>query len=495
MKAFSPKILHKGLALVIIPFFFNAIWFWLLADSLARTAQLADLERKQNTLLEHLHATTQLFIEASGALVSYALTNRNQYKVQARDTVNRYRAEADYVLRNSTLSTAQKACLTAIRNSLDDQLKDLVDMSHPPEESTFSEAGTLAFLATKRTATKNLLMQANQRSVEIFEAVEREKSDLNQLRLATDRSRAAVNEIVTRGFLFNFVLAVVLVSLFIKDISQRLSVLVQNAQKLPKRIPLEKPVAGNDELSYLDEAMHKASEDLQKAFEFRSSLMQMVAHDLRSPIAAAQVSLELLADSEDNQLSQDGTAHLERVQSINGTLLAMINDLLTIDSLELGKLELVLAPVRIKTLADETIGTFEAIAKARRIRVSNLCGDENIRADGKRIIQVLNNFLANALKFSPSDTEIKFKTERRGSYVVVSVVDQGKGMAAATRDRVFDKFYRAAEDRSTDGFGLGLAICKLIVTSHGGTVGVESTLGQGSRFWFSLMEDVSTRQT
>jgi signal transduction histidine kinase len=485
LKALSPKIIHKGMALVIIPFFFNVIWISMLSESLARTARLAELERTQNVLVEHLNSSTQLFMTAFGGLFSYLATGNPQYKGRAKSAIMQFRTESDYILKNTSLSEPQKACLVSLRQALDHQLADLVDVQ---SQSITGEQSLAGYFLSKRMETRSLLMEANKRSVEVFNVIEREKVDLEELRRRADRSRAVVNDIVAKGLVANLVLALLLVFLFIKDISQRLTVLVKNAQKLPKRLPFEAPVSGNDELSYLDRAMHKAAEDLQKAFEFRASLMQMMAHDLRSPIAASQVSLELLVDDDGPNLSADGAAHVERVQSTNRTLLAMINDLLTIDALELEKLELEIAAVKVRPLVDEAISTLDAIAKLRRIQLSNMCGEEYIQADGKRIIQVLINFLSNAIKFSGSDTKIQIKTERINGSIVVSVIDQGKGMTETTSQKVFGKFYRAAEERTTDGFGLGLAICKLIVTSHGGTVGVESVLGQGSRFWFSLKE-------
>jgi signal transduction histidine kinase len=483
LKEFSPKIIHKGLALVIIPFFFNVIWISMLSESLARTTRLAELERNQNVLVEHLNSTTQLFLIAFGELFTYMATGQARHKAKAQSAITQFRTDSDYILKNIDLSESQKGCLIEIRQALD---KQLADFSQMESESMTGDQSIASLFIAKRLETRQLLADSNNRSMQVFNVIEREKVDLEELRRRAKNSRAAVNAIVTKGLVANFILAILLVFLFIKDISRRLSILVANAQKLPKRLSLDAPVGGNDELSYLDRAMHKASDDLQKAFEFRASLMQMVAHDLRSPIAASQVSLELLADDEGHTLSADGAAHVERVQSTNRTLLAMINDLLTIDALELEKLELEVSPVQVRPLVDEAISTLDTVAKLRKIQISNLCGEEYILADGRRIIQVVINYLSNAIKFSKSGTEIRIVTARANDSILVSVIDQGKGMNESTKDRVFDKFYRAAEERTTDGFGLGLAICKLIVTSHGGTVGVESKLGQGSRFWFSL---------
>jgi signal transduction histidine kinase len=90
------------------------------------------------------------------------------------------------------------------------------------------------------------------------------------------------------------------------------------------------------------------------------------------------------------------------------------------------------------------------------------------------------------LKFSPKNTVVTISSSSSDKRVVVSVDDQGIGLTSEQGARVFDKFYQAKSDTSVKGFGLGLAICKLIVDSHGGTIGVQSTYGKGSRFWFSL---------
>lgn len=107
-------------------------------------------------------------------------------------------------------------------------------------------------------------------------------------------------------------------------------------------------------------------------------------------------------------------------------------------------------------------------------------------ADKDRLIQVLVNLLSNALKFSANETKITISSELENGAIKVMVTDQGPGMDKETRERVFEKYFQAETAAKKEGFGLGLAICNLIVQSHKGKLGVESEPGKGSTFWFSI---------
>jgi signal transduction histidine kinase len=277
-----------------------------------------------------------------------------------------------------------------------------------------------------------------------------------------------------------------LATLFIKNISQRLNILVENARRLPKRQELAKTVGGRDELSYLDEAMHTAATDLQAAFEFRTSLMQMVAHDLRSPLQASQISLAILTDFEATNVSAGALAQIERVKANNQRLISLVNDLLTLDSLELGRLELHKEQTTAKEVAQDAIDTLSQVAAVRKIELQNLATDATIFVDKQKISQVLINYITNAIKFSPSNSVIKIGSDSRKDLVRLFVRDQGPGLSLEEAERVFEKFFQAKEGKNAGGFGLGLAICRLIVESHGGDVGVFSEKGDGAEFWFRV---------
>ncbi len=131
----------------------------------------------------------------------------------------------------------------------------------------------------------------------------------------------------------NIVVGIVLLFVFNKEITERMQILIENAVKLPKRVPLEKEILGDDEFAYLDNVMHKASDQLNKAAQFRKHLMEMVAHDMRSPLSAVSLSLAVLDKSDGEKMEQEAkpllTQGIENVER----LIALVNDLLTIEKL------------------------------------------------------------------------------------------------------------------------------------------------------------------
>jgi len=268
-----------------------------------------------------------------------------------------------------------------------------------------------------------------------------------------------------------------------------LALLVENARRLPSGVPLTETVGGSDELAYLDSVLHEASDELKRAAEHREQLMEMVAHDLRSPLMSSQISLELLTSDKVPEPPPAAKRHIVGVKHNIALLVGLVNDLLTVDKLEAGKLELGPEDFNLARVVEEASQTVTGLALRRQIAVINNCSQTLVHADKARVMQVLINYLSNAIKFSPKQSQITISDEvaPEASHMLrISVRDQGPGIEEGQRKRLFERFYQAKSGKESKGFGLGLAICKLIVESHGGRVGVESEVGKGSIFWFTI---------
>ena len=152
----------------------------------------------------------------------------------------------------------------------------------------------------------------------------------------------------------------------------------------------------------------------------------------------------------------------------------------------------VLAPVvrPVAELLNEAVENIAALAEARSIRLCVQPGEEEVLADADRVVQVLVNLISNAVKFSPEGSVVTLSAARAGARRVrVEVRDQGRGVAREMQERIFERFQQVhASDAGTRGSGLGLAIVRGIVREHGGEMGVDSELGHGSAFWFTLPE-------
>jgi signal transduction histidine kinase len=170
-------------------------------------------------------------------------------------------------------------------------------------------------------------------------------------------------------------------------------------------------------------------------------------------------------------------------------LIRLVNDILDFDRVGKGKLPFNREPVEAMVLLRRAADVAYPQATQVRIALRVDALPAKILADEERILQVLNELVANALKFSPSDTTIRLSAQPTGQgQVSFSVEDQGRGISAEKLERIFDRFQQgdASDSRALGGTGLGLALCRSIIEQHGGRIWAESTSGQGSKFQFTL---------
>jgi signal transduction histidine kinase len=188
-------------------------------------------------------------------------------------------------------------------------------------------------------------------------------------------------------------------------------------------------------------------------------------------------------------------AELTVIAERNGQrLLDLINDLLDVEQIESGKLTFAAEVMRVDELVRESMMLNKAFAERFRVRFESY-GDvpeRKVRADRKRLLQVMTNLLSNAAKFSPEGGVVQISTEDAGPNVRVAVHDRGSGIPEAFRPRIFDRFTQAdsTATRQKGGTGLGLAICKRLIELMHGRIGFDDRPGGGSTFWFELPRHV-----
>ena len=219
----------------------------------------------------------------------------------------------------------------------------------------------------------------------------------------------------------------------------------------------------------------------------RREFVANVSHELRNPLASVKAMVETLGGG---AVSNPATAtdFLERINREVDRMNAMVNDLLELSRIERGQSELHTGPV-------DAAATLAAVCTDLEHRIAETGVEVTINAsegvvalgDAEKLRQVISNLLDNALKFTPRDGTIELcANDSDRDSVLVEVRDSGPGIAPEHLPHLFERFYKADRSRRDQGTGLGLAIAKHIVELHGGEVGVESTLGEGSTFWFTL---------
>ncbi len=226
---------------------------------------------------------------------------------------------------------------------------------------------------------------------------------------------------------------------------------------------------------------------LGEAEELRESLVHMIVHDLRSPLTGIMASLQILEMQWDPE-DQEGFKDLERALDSSQAMSRMINSLLDVAKIESGELDMQRVDADLVEIAEEAVRVLGGLVRDTRVDVEKPEGRVGAHADRALITRVVENLLANALKFTPSGGQITVRIASTSSGGRMEVTDTGTGVPEEYREKIFEKFgqVEARENKARSSTGLGLTFCKLVVEAHGGTLGVESEVGEGSTFWLEL---------
>ena len=238
------------------------------------------------------------------------------------------------------------------------------------------------------------------------------------------------------------------------------------------------------ERKYLERKVIKY-EELSK---LKSDLLSTISHELRTPLATIKGYSSMILDYSSKLSSEEKREYLKSIDKSSDRLAKLVDNLLDTSRMEAGLLKLNKAPAGISKLIRETVTEAQIRANSHQIVSKLRKGLPRVKIDAKRIRQVLDNLLDNAVKYSPQGTEVLVSAKQAGREMVISVTDQGLGIPADELSRVFDRMYRI-EQRLTsgvDGIGLGLSICQRLVEAHGGRIWVDSEKGKGSTFYFTI---------
>jgi signal transduction histidine kinase len=231
------------------------------------------------------------------------------------------------------------------------------------------------------------------------------------------------------------------------------------------------------------------SRQLEEASQHKSQFLANMSHELRTPLNAILGYAELMADGAYGEPSEKMLGILKRLEANGKHLLGLINDVLDLSKIEAGQLVLELSDYCVQDIAQTVRSTLEPLAADKKLAFKlELAPDlPPGHGDGRRLTQVLINLVGNAIKFTDTG-EVAIKAEANNGLFHVSVRDTGPGISAADQTKLFQEFQQAdnAITRKKGGTGLGLAISKRIIEMHGGKIWVESQLGQGSTFTFTL---------
>lgn len=217
--------------------------------------------------------------------------------------------------------------------------------------------------------------------------------------------------------------------------------------------------------------------------EARRNFIATVSHELKTPIAAIKLSIKLLRDARLSVLTEDQDELVESIESEINRLLNISQELLNANELEGGKIKLYPELSRIQEIVDEAVDSVWTLAEDKDIVINEELPEKTaqIFVDFDKITWVLVNFLTNAVKYSPSHSQVTIRVIQEDENICFEVIDQGRGVAPEDQDKIFDRYYRVQGSKEK-GTGLGLNISKEIIEQMGGKITVESELGKGSTF-------------
>jgi len=257
------------------------------------------------------------------------------------------------------------------------------------------------------------------------------------------------------------------------------------------------PYVGNDEMGHLATAINEMAAQVQTSIDalkesdkIRRELVANVGHDLRTPMSAIQGHLEEVErfQKEGNQPDADASVSRARRQVL--ILGKLVDDLFELSRLESTVPRLHEEPILIAELISDAISSNAKRSHEKEITIQTSVSDELpvLRADGIRLLRVLNNLIENAIRYSPAGSSVSVTARLRGEGIAISVADSGEGIDPAALDQVFQRYYRGSHARtrsneeSEEGSGLGLAISKAIAQAHGGTLEVANQANAGAIF-------------
>jgi signal transduction histidine kinase len=235
--------------------------------------------------------------------------------------------------------------------------------------------------------------------------------------------------------------------------------------------------------------IEQKSRELEAASRHKSEFLANMSHELRTPLNAIIGFSEVLAERMFGDINDKQAEYLADILESGRHLLSLINDILDLSKIEAGRMELELTDLDLPLAIDNALLLVRERGQRRGITLGRLVDERlrTIRADERKVKQVLLNLLSNALKFTPEGGKVDVQARIEDRVVEISVTDTGVGIAPEDQQAVFEEFRQVgAATRKVEGTGLGLAISRKFVELHGGTIAVTSRVGHGSTFTFTL---------
>ncbi|NIN92906.1 HAMP domain-containing protein [bacterium] len=334
--------------------------------------------------------------------------------------------------------------------------------------------------------------------------IDRNKAGIARIGFSQDSIHQIVEETLreTRKRIFGvavvmliigFVGAIILAQMMTKPIKQ----MAKGAELIGQgKLDTEIVVKSKDELESLATDLNKMSSQLKEIDQMKKDFLASVTHELKSPLTSLIMYIDLFLTGAAGKLNEKAKKFLRIMERNSNRLSRFIDDLLDMARIERGKMEIKRESLGILPIVSETVELMKPQADEKNIEIAMNIPDDLplVFVDGDRTRQIITNLLSNSIKFTPEEGKISIKIQDDKKYLQLSLSDTGIGIPPEHINKIFDKFEQVREVRERvkgpRGTGLGLAIVKYLVEAQGGKIWVESEVGKGSTFYFTLPKQI-----
>lgn len=483
-RIFRPGLARQGLILALLPLCFQFTCFFWLFGEVARAASLKAAAREQSRMVDLANHLWLNGVAANANMGFFMVSGDQRSKNAAQQNINALKILPPQKFGvDSGGSSTEGLWHETIAFTLAETARMESLLNGTSVVTAAVDLGTLPAFAERSEIVSDKLRAL----------LRAELKRLTQAREAQEQVVRSVNNALLLMLALNIGVCLVLLYYFVYRTKRRLDRLVGNAARLPKRGALAPLLSGTDELQELDYLIHQAESYLRLADKQHALLIDIIIDEIENPISASAGSLDELdafvRQSFQSQSSGQIQKCLKLAKANNLRVLSLVTELLTVERAGGELLDLDLTSVALKDVLARAAESVASLLESKSITLQISCPDIQARLDSGRIVQVLVNLLGNAIKFSPVNSTIALAAVASNGVLKLTVTDNGSGIDSETASRVFDKFFKSSHQKGA-AFGLGLAICKLIVESHRGTIGVDSQPGKGSTFWLLLPDAV-----
>lgn len=482
---FRLTIGRSGVLLVAVPVLFELLFVGFLSHLLQQSEMETQRQLRSKTIIAKANLVMKRAASVTMSAGAYAFGRDPFYAQEYQSVLELITSDLDElaVLVKDKPSQLQnlakmKVLMAALKKRLSN-FREMIDSTSP---------GDFIALLSSRKGLQNTRALVMAMGVEMDGFMEAERTVERHTPGAMQDNQRRIQAVLWGSVAASILVALLLAKFFTRSISSRVDVLTDNTKRLSRGEELNPLIEGTDEIAQLDCAFHEVVDHLTEVSRQKQELVAVVSHELKSPLSSVSGLLSLLEAGAFGELSDRGMQRIAGAEMDLARLMRLINDLLDIEKLEAGKLDMLSREVSLDGVIQRALNSVHPFAEVNDIDIevskTSLC----VLGDEDRLVQVLVNFLSNAIKYSNKGASVGITCIETGREVEVQVTDTGRGIPAVFREAVFERYTQVRREDATKkgGSGLGLYVCKKIIEQLGGSIGVVSEEERGSTFWFRL---------